>query len=117
METSSLGRPLEGLDPGGGSSAPDFPCRKVLALENCIHEAKVRGGHGHGQLRTSGGLPRSYLGPTSPYESAGNSIQIALLLSMSPRSEDCPFPGPAGLGMSWTQAGPVEYSAGIVWQF
>lgn len=54
METSSLGRPLEGLDPGGSSSAPGFPCRKVLALESCIHEAKVRGGHGHGQLRTSG---------------------------------------------------------------
>ena len=58
METSRLGRPFEGLDPGSVSSktlpsAPGFPSKKVLTLESCIHEAKVRGGHSHGQLPTS----------------------------------------------------------------
>ena len=66
METSNLGRPLEGLDPGGCSSAPGFPCRKVIALEQLNAWSKATYVHffcHNAMVRTSQRPPFNQHGP------------------------------------------------------
>lgn len=98
METSSLGRPLEGLDPGGVSSAPGCPGRKGLTPESCIRKAKVRGGHSHAQLLTPQpsirGPPVLPPGPSFSLRVSRPQHPESTLSEYAPTSEDCPFPGP-----------------------
>lgn len=104
METADQQNPARGWARGGVPSktlpsAPEFPSKRELTQESCIHEAEVSGGTATGRNphpKSRKGERGCFWPPVFP---PGPSLSPRVgrqqhpdCLRMAPRSENCPLP-------------------------